>query len=64
MQNWSVDTSRLKKHPAEYLRFVLEQKINFGLKGEKLSINDLKLYWNKLKIDPGKKRFLQKLVWG
>ncbi len=63
MYNWSVDTFRLKKDPDAYRRFVLEQRINFGLNGTKLSLVDLKRYWNVLDIDPHKRAFLKKIVW-
>jgi hypothetical protein len=63
MYNWSTDTTRLKKNPQEYERFVLEQKINFGLNNQKLSLKLLKKYWDKLKIDPSKKTYLNKIVW-
>jgi hypothetical protein len=63
MHNWSTDTSRLKKDPKKYEKFVLEQKINFGLQGQKLSSKSLKKNWSNLDIDPSKKSFLQKLLW-
>lgn len=45
MNNWSVDTARLKKNPDKYDKFILEQMINFGLGGKKLSLKALKKYW-------------------
>jgi hypothetical protein len=63
MYNWSVDTTNLKKNPAAYEKFVLEQRINFGLNGQKLSIAALKKHWSSLDINPAKKSFLQKLLW-
>lgn len=42
MYNWSTDTTRLQKKPDEYAKFILEQRINFGLNGEKLSLRNLK----------------------
>mgnify|MGYP001563462763 CR=1 FL=1 len=63
MYNWSVDTSRLKKISREYNKFALEQRINFGLNGVKLSRRILKKYWNDLIIDPNKRIFLKKILW-
>ncbi len=63
MHNWSVDTTRLKKNPEAYEKFVLEQRINFGLKGARLSKKALKKHWSALDIDPHKKAFLKKIVW-
>lgn len=63
MYNWSIDTSRLKKNSREYNKFALEQRINFGLNGMKLSRKILKKYWNTLTIDPNKRIFLKKILW-
>ena len=63
MYNWSVDTTRLKKNHEKYEQFLLEQQINFGLNGQKLSLKILKKYWNSLNIDPQKQVFLKKIVW-
>ncbi len=63
MYNWSTDTTRLKQHPDLYERFVLEQRINFGLNGHKLSLAALKKHWSKLNIDPSKKAYLAKILW-
>ena len=63
MYNWSVDTSRLRKYPAKFKIFKLEQAINFGLNDTKLSKKDLKKYFNILEIDPHKKKFLGSLIW-
>jgi hypothetical protein len=63
MYNWSTDTSRLQKNPKAYEKFVLEQMINFGLNGKKLSIKKLKKYWKFLDIDPNKRAFLHRILW-
>ncbi len=63
MYNWSVDTERLKKNPDKYQRFILEQQINFGLNGIKLSRTDLEKHWHTIEIDPQKRTFLKKLLW-
>jgi hypothetical protein len=58
MYNWSTDTSKLKKDPEKFKIWQLEQKINFGLSGEKLEIKELKRYWSKLHLDPKRKQVL------
>ena len=63
MYNWSVDTTRLKQIPEEYTIWKLEQLINYGLNDEKLSENDLKRYWDRLRIDPERKKILQMWLW-
>lgn len=62
MYNWSVDIKKLKKNHKKYSIFKLEQAINFGLNGEKLSISELKKNLNILNIDPSKKEYLNSLV--
>lgn len=63
MYNWNTDTTRLKNNPTENEKFVLEQKINFGLNNTKLSLEKLKKHWDQLVIDPAKKKYLEKIVW-
>lgn len=63
MNNWSIDTTRLQQNPDVYDKFVLEQMINFGLRGEKLSLKKLKKHWSSLDMDPNKRAFLHKLLW-
>ena len=63
MYNWSVDLSELKKYPEKAIIWKLEQTINFGLKGKKLYKSLVKKYWNKIHIDPDRKKFLQFLLW-
>ena len=58
MYNWSTDTTTLKKNPKKYAIWRLEQLINFGLGNEKLNVLDLKKYWDKLILDPKRKRVL------
>lgn len=63
VHNWSIDTTRLKKNSEIYEKFLLEQKINFGLNGTKLSKKALQKHWSALDIDSLKKAFLRKIVW-
>ena len=62
MYNWSTDTKILKKDPVQFAIWKLEQLINFGLKNEKIDKKTLAKYFNKIKIDPDKKNYLQFLL--
>lgn len=59
MYNWSTDLKELKKSPEAYQIWKLEQLINFGLNGEKISLKQLRKYWSKLQIDPDRKKVLE-----
>lgn len=63
MYNWSTNTKQLKKDKEKYAVWRLEQAVNFGLAGKKLSQKDLKKYWPKLKLDPAKKEYLRLILW-
>lgn len=63
MYNWNIGLSRLKKNPEKYAIWKLEQSINFGLNGQKLSAEELKKYWNKLQLDPQRKKLLEMWLW-
>lgn len=62
MYNWSVDISHLKKFPEKYTIWKLEQLINFGLGKEKLKRKLLIKYFNRLSIDPLKRKYLEFLL--
>jgi len=62
MRNWSTDTSKFDKSTPEFIRWKLEQLINFGLHGEKIDIILLKKHFKSLSIDPAKRTFLQYLL--
>lgn len=63
MYNWNTDITTLKKYPEQYMIWKLEQLINYGLDGEKLSRKLVIKYWDKLKIDPKKRATLAFLLW-
>lgn len=44
MYNWSTNENVLKTHTKSYALWKLEQRVNFGLNGEKLVAQDLKTY--------------------
>jgi hypothetical protein len=62
MYNWSVDTSQLAKTPQQYIRWKLEQLINFGLGKNKLNKKQLKRLLPVLHVDPQKKKYLRFLL--
>ncbi|MBI3559355.1 hypothetical protein HY085_03070 [Candidatus Gottesmanbacteria bacterium] len=66
MINWSTDEKKFKKlHPKEYKLWRLVQLINYGLDGEKLDENEIKLAWPIIKdrLDPYKARYFELLLW-
>lgn len=63
MYNWSTNTTELKKNPDKYAIWKLEQRINFGLNGQKLNANELKKYWTKLQLDPQRKKLIEMWLW-
>ncbi|KKP93142.1 MAG: hypothetical protein UR98_C0009G0020 [Parcubacteria group bacterium GW2011_GWA1_36_12] len=62
MYNWSIDEKKLAKKPREYAIWKLEQMVNFGLGKDKLSRQELLKYWNEIKIDPARKKFLRLIL--
>ena len=59
MRNWNINSSQFDKNSEEYKNWKLEQLINFGLNGEKISSSELTLRLHFLHIDPSKKKFLE-----
>ena len=64
MYNWSIDEVELRADPERYEKWKLEQMINFGLCGEKLSERLLRKYWRTLEIDPLRRRLLELFLHG
>ena len=62
MKHWSVDTTELRKDSDAYAVWRLEQMINFGLRDDKISREDLIKYWDRIVLDPFKKRFMSLLL--
>lgn len=62
MYNWSTDTTKFKSAEQKTI-WELEQMVNFGLAGSRLNKEKLKKYWNKLNLDPDRKRFLEFIIW-
>lgn len=62
MKNWSTDISELQKDKEKFSIWRLEQLINFGLGEEKIDRDELRKYWEVVKIDPFKRKFLSLFV--
>jgi len=62
MKHWSVDTTELEKYPEAFAVWKLEQAVNFGIRNGKVSERQLRKYWDKLDLDPQKKKFLELLL--
>lgn len=61
---WDYDINELKKTESGRL-LILERMINYGPdEGEKISLSMVKKNWNKLHLDPLKKRLMKLLIWG
>ncbi|MBI2100194.1 MAG: hypothetical protein HYT48_02550 [Candidatus Vogelbacteria bacterium] len=57
-KHWSVDTTELEKNPEQLAIWKLEQQINWGIGEVKISKKNLLKYWDKIDIDPYKRRAL------
>lgn len=60
--NWSTDETALKKDKNTYAAWKLEQMINYGLNGGKISEKTLRKYRKKLKLDPDRAKFVDFLL--
>lgn len=61
---WDYDIEELKKTESGRL-LILERMINYGpSKGEKISLSEVKKNWDKLHLDPLKKKLMELLIWG
>ena len=63
MYNWSIDLKKMGRNSKDTIVWKLEQTINFGLNGKKLSKSLTKKYWKELRLDPSRKKFLKFLLW-
>ncbi len=64
MHVWDYSEKDLKKSKWGRLH-LLEHAINYGPeKGQKISLKDVKMNWQKLNLDPARKRFMKFLIWG
>ena len=57
-KHWSVDTTELEKDPEAFAIWSLEQRINWGIGKERIKETELRRYWDRIAIDPFKRRAL------
>lgn len=62
MYNWSVDEKKLKNDKEKFAIWKIEQMVNFGLFGKKIKEKDIRKYFNKINIDPARRKFLELLI--
>ena len=63
---WDYNIKELKKTEAGRI-LILERMINNGIylkDKERIPADLVKKYWNRLHIEPGRRRFLKFLIWG
>lgn len=65
MYNWSVDENYLKKFPQKYRLWKLEQRLTYGLDGEKLSQEEVRANWDYLKkrLDSQRRQLIEFFLW-
>ncbi|EKE06347.1 MAG: hypothetical protein ACD_19C00016G0020 [uncultured bacterium] len=65
MKNWNTDTTKFKTKLSKKI-WELSQKINYGLGGVALNLDEVKDNWTILKkeLDPNRARMIEYLVWG
>lgn len=62
---WDYNEEELKKSEKGRI-LLLERKINFGFylsDKVKIKLSEVKKYWNKLNLDPSRRRLFKLLVW-
>lgn len=62
---WDYNEDELKKSEKGRI-LLLERKINFGFylsDKVKIKLSEVKKYWNKLNLDPSRRRLFKLLVW-
>jgi hypothetical protein len=64
MYNWSTDVKKIKENKENYAIWKLQQMVNFGLGDKKINLKDLKKYWDKLEMDPHRRKYLELIVYG
>lgn len=57
-KHWSVDESELAKNPEAYAIWRLEQRINWGIGKLIMDKVELLKFWDRLDIDPWKRKAL------
>lgn len=60
---WDYNLNELKKTESGKIK-ILERMINYGPGNEKISLSEVKKYWDKLDLFPTRKRLMELLIWG
>lgn len=58
-KHWSVDETSLSADSHAHAIWRLEQRINWGIGGERINADELRKHWDEIDIDPRKRRALQ-----
>ncbi len=63
---WDYDIEDLKKSKSPRAKILLlERQINYGVFGdEKIKLSEVKKYWDKINIEPKRRRLFEYLIWG
>ncbi|KKS95412.1 MAG: hypothetical protein UV73_C0018G0025 [Candidatus Gottesmanbacteria bacterium GW2011_GWA2_43_14] len=59
---WDYNATELRKTESGRIK-ILERMINYGPGKEKISLADVKKYWNKLDLYEPQKHLLELLIW-
>jgi hypothetical protein len=63
---WDYDKKELAKSEQGRI-LILERQINYGFylsDKEKIKLADVKKYWDKLNLEPRRRRLFELLIWG
>jgi len=63
---WDYDKKELAKSEQGRI-LILERQINYGFylsDKEKIKLKDVKKYWDKLNLEPSRRRLFELLIWG
>lgn len=62
---WDYDIEELKKSKSPRAKILLlERQINYGVFGdEKIKLSEVKKYWDKLNVEPKRRRLFEFLIW-
>lgn len=63
---WDYDKKELEKSEKGRL-LILERQINYGVylsDKVKIKLSEVKKYWNKLNLEPSRRKLFELLLWG
>jgi hypothetical protein len=61
MNIWDYNLTKLQAQP-DFERFRIERLLNYGMDGEKITREELKKYWNQIKIPNETREFLKMFI--